>query len=139
MERAHRSAALTRMLEGMRCGQPWREAAREAGLTVSRATAYRLLRRRRMEGETALHDRRQGHPYVLRAPVRHWLEAYCRAHPTQSGRLIQATLSEQCGLTVSVSQINRVRSTLGLSRRTHRMERAHIRPRQAGGAEREGR
>jgi len=131
VKRAQRHAALARMLEGMRRGQPWREAAREAGLTVSRATAYRLLRRRRMEGETALHDRRQGHPYVLRAPVRHWLQAYCRAHPTHSGRLIQAVLSEHDGLTVSVSQINRVRSTLGLSRRTHCAERTHIRPTQA--------
>jgi transposase len=110
----------------MRRGQPWREAAREAELTISRATAYRLLRRRRMEGETALHDRRQGHPYVLRPPVRHWLQVYCRAHPTHSGRLIQAALLEQRGLTVSVSQINRVRSTLGLSRRMHRAERTPI-------------
>ncbi len=131
MERAQRHAALVRLLEGMRRGQPWREAAREAGLAVSRATAYRLLRRRRMEGEVALYDRRHGHPYVLRAPVRHWLQAYCRAYPTQSGRLIQAVLWEQCGLTVSISQINRVRSTLGLSCRAHRTEGTPIRPAQA--------
>lgn len=135
MKRAQRQAALAHLLEGMRRGQPWREAARDAGLTVGRATAYRLLRRRRMEGEAALHDRRQGHPYVLRAPVRHWLQAYCRAHPTQSGRLIQAALWEQCGVTVSISQINRVRSTLGLSRRTHHAERTPISPTQAGSEE----
>jgi len=81
VEHAHRSAVLARLLEGMWRGQPWREAVQAAGLTVSRATAYRLLRRRRIEGEIALHDRRHGHPYVLRAPVRHWLEAYYRAHP----------------------------------------------------------
>lgn len=132
MEHAHRSAALARLLEGMWRGQPWREAVQAAGLTVSRATAYCLLRRRRIEGEIALHDRRHGHPYVLRAPVRHWLEAYYRAHPMHSGRLIQAILAEQCGLMVSVSQINRVRSTFGLSRRTRRAQGAHIRPERAG-------
>ncbi len=115
---APRRATLLRMLEGMRRGQPWHEAAREAGWASSRSTAYRLLRRMRTEGEEALQDRRHGHPSVLREPVRHWLEAYCRAHPELPGRLIHAALCERFALTVSLRQVNRVRSTLGLGRRT---------------------
>ncbi len=114
---APRRAALMRMLEGMRRGQPWHEAAQEAGWASSRSTAYRLRRRMRTEGEEALQDRRHGHPSVLREPVRYWLEEYCRAHPELPGRLIHAALCERFALTVSLRQVNRVRSTSGLGRR----------------------
>jgi len=112
-----RHDAQERLIDTLRQGLPWREATREAAVTMSRRTAYRFLRRVRMEGEAAaVQERRHGHAYKVCGPIREWLALYCRAAPSHSGTQIQAALRERFGLTVSVSQINRVRATLGLSR-----------------------
>ncbi len=112
-----RQAAKARMIAGMRAGRSWREAAAKAGVQTSRTAAYRLLRGARARGEAALCDGRHGHPTKVRGLVREWLDAYCRGTPDASGRAVQAALRERFGLTVSVTHINRVRATLGLSRR----------------------
>ena len=52
----------------------------------------------------------------MREPVRDWLATFCRAAPEATGRAVQAALLEQFGLEVSVSQINRLRAALGISR-----------------------
>lgn len=57
MDAAQRHVAKVQFIAGMRRGQPWREAAKAAGLQISQATAYRLLQRVRTEGEAALQDR----------------------------------------------------------------------------------
>ncbi len=88
-----------------------------AAVPLGRSGAYRVLRAVARQGEGALRDGRHGHPSKLRGPVRAWLEAYCRGAPTASGAAVQAALRERFGLTVSVSQINRVRTALGVSRR----------------------
>jgi len=112
-----RHDAQERVISLLRQGIPWREATREAAVTMSRRTAYRFLRCVRTEGEdAALRERRHGHAYKVCGPVREWLALYCRAAPALSGTHIQAALRERFGLTVSVSQINRVRAALGLSR-----------------------
>jgi transposase len=119
MERVHdRATAVAQLVEGMRRGQPWHEAVRASGYPVGRSAAYRLLQRRRLEGEAVLHDGRQGHPSKLREPVRLWLEEYFRAHPEQSARQVQAALREDVSVRVSISHLNRVRAACGLSRRT---------------------
>jgi transposase len=46
------------------------------GLSISRATAYRLQQRVRLEGETALDDQRHGHVYKVREPIRQWVISY---------------------------------------------------------------
>jgi transposase len=116
MDRDERRAARLRLVEGMRRGQPWYEAAAAAGLVVGRSTAYRLRRRARTEGAAALEDCRHGHPSKLRAPVRAWLEGYCRGSPAPPSHVVQAALRERFGLRVSVGHLNAVRATLGLAR-----------------------
>lgn len=114
MNRADRYTANVRYLEARAAGLPWQAAATTAGLPCKRAAAYALEQRVGQAGDTALTDGRQGHPAKLRAAVRAWLEATCRAHPEYSGSQLQQALQTQFGLTVSVSQINRGRATLGL-------------------------
>jgi len=108
-----RQTARLRLIASMREGRGWRVAAQAAGLGVSRATAYRLARR----GDGAAYDRRRGQAYKLGGVVRVWLEDYCRDAPGSTGGQIQAALRARFDLAVSISQINRVRAALGLSRR----------------------
>ncbi len=117
VRREERRNARLRLVTGMAQGRPWREVAVQAGLRTSRTAAYRLLRLVQAEGETALDERRQGHPAKFREPVKAWLLAYCRDHPGTPSRVVQAALQERFSLTVSISQINRVRAALGVSHR----------------------
>jgi len=113
-----RQEAKARLIAHLRQGVPWREATRDATVPVSRRTAYRLLHRVRLEGEGIVgQERRHGRAHKVCGPVRTWLAAACRASPSPSGAQLQGALQERFGLTVSVSQINRVRAALGLSRR----------------------
>jgi len=77
--------------------------------------AYRLVRAVRTRGEEALEDGRHGHPSKLRGEARTFLEEYCRKAPQTSSSNVQAVLRERFDLSVSISQINRVRAALGLS------------------------
>jgi transposase len=116
MDREALRAAKPQMVAQMQAGQSWHEAATNAGIQTSRATAYRLLHRVCTEGAVALDDQRHGHPTKVRQPVRDWLAAFCRAAPEATGQTVQAALLEQFGLEVSVSQINRLRAALGVRR-----------------------
>lgn len=58
----------------------WREAAAAADITTSEATAHRLRRRVRQEGDAALPSHRQGVAYKLPPAVRQWLVSYCQEH-----------------------------------------------------------
>jgi transposase len=84
---------------------------------LHRATVYRLHQRFQTNPETALADGRQGHSSKLRGEVRVWLEAFCRATPECTSCTVQTALSERFGVWVSIAHLNRVRATLGLSRR----------------------
>ncbi len=108
-------AARVQVVEAMEQGLPWHEAAKRAGLPISQSTAYRLRQRMREGGEPALREGRHGHPIKLRGEVRKFLEETCRQAPHTPSHEIQTQLAEHFSLTVSVSQINRVRATLGVS------------------------
>jgi transposase len=116
METEERRAAKRELVKHMLQGQPWHVAAAAASLHVSRATAYRLLQRVRTEGEAALADGRHGHPTKLRAPLRHWLEAFWRDRQEATCREAQEALSARFGVAVSQSHLSRVRAALGLTR-----------------------
>jgi len=58
---------------------------------------------------------RHGHPIKLRGAARAFLEKQCQQAPHTPSSTIQAELRERFNLSVSISQINRVRVTLGLS------------------------
>ncbi len=111
MEEFHLHAARVQVVEAMEQRLPWHEAAKRAGLPISQSTAYRLRQRMREGGEQALHEGRHGHPIKLRGEVRKFLEETCRQAPHTPSHEIQRHLSERFSLSVSVSQINRVRAS----------------------------
>ena len=93
------------------------EDVRGRGLVpMHRTTIYRLLKRVQYEGEGAFNDGRHGHPVKLRGEIRAFLLEHCQNHPSVSSSAVQHLLAERFGLWVSVSQLNRVRATGGLSR-----------------------
>jgi transposase len=115
MEETKLHGARVQVVEAMEQGLPWHEAAKRAGLEISHSTAYRLRQRMHQGGEQALREGRHGHPIKLRGEVRQFLEETCRQAPYTPSHEIQTQLAERFSLTVSVSQINRVRATLGVS------------------------
>ena len=96
-------------------GHSWKEVSERPDVPLKRAMAYRLLHAVRTEGNIALQDGRHGHPIKLRGEARAFLEASCREAPFTPSSILQAALKERFDLQVSVSQINRVRATLGVS------------------------
>ena len=115
MEACKLYEARVQVVEAMEQGLPWHEAAKQAGLPISQSTAYRLRQRMRKAGEQALQEGRHGHPSKLRGEMRTCLEETCRQAPSTASHEIQTQLAQQFSLQVSVSQINRVRATLGVS------------------------
>jgi transposase len=105
------------LLEAMFAGHSWQSAVALSQLHISRSTANRLRQLARSEdkAELAFLDDRHGHPYKLIEPARTWLAEFCTTHPQLASSRVQAELQTTCGVTVSVSQINRVRAKLGIS------------------------
>ena len=114
MDRTERRAAKVCFVQAVEAGMSWQAAAVTAGLPLKRSTAFHLRRRVRLEGDSALDDGRQGHPSKCRAEVRTWLEQTCRTRPECPGWQVQQELAARFGITVSVSQINRLRATFGV-------------------------
>ena len=83
---------------------------------MHRTTAYRLLKRVQSEGESAFADGRHGHPMKLRGEVLTFLREQCHKSPCISSPAVQRAMDEYFGHAPSVSQLNRVRANLGLSR-----------------------
>src|SRR6266700_3479452 len=100
MDRERQQVAKLRLIEGIRQGQSWHEAAAVAELRTSRTAAYRLLHRAGAEGdEAAVVDGRHGHPAKVRAPVQAWLmEQYQAAASETPSRVVQAAVREHFGL-----------------------------------------
>ena len=69
------------------------------------------------EGEKALTDGRHGHPVKLRGEALTVLMERCQTTPCVASPALQRLLQERLGLCISVSQLNRVRASLGLSRK----------------------
>ncbi len=109
-----RKVAKRQIIEHIKQGASVQEARTAVGVSMHRATVYRLLRRTQTDGEAAFSDRRHGHPSKLRDEVRTFLIEFCRAAPSVSSPRVQTALQEHFGITISVSQINRVRAALGL-------------------------
>ena len=99
------------------------EARRLSPVSLHRTTVYRLLKRVEREGEQALAEQRHGHPVKLRGEVLAWMLDYCQSHPFVSSSSVQRLMAEHLGLSVSVSQLNRVRAAHGLSRKGTPLEK----------------
>ena len=115
MEESKLYTARVQVIEAMEQGLPWHEAAKQAGREISQSTAYRLRQRLRRGGNQALQEGRHGHPAKLRGEVREFLEETCRQAPHTPSHKIQEQLTERFALPISISQLNRVRATLGIS------------------------
>ncbi len=112
MEDETRQASKRHLVALMQTGHSWQEAAAQAGVQVSRSTAYRWLQRVRAAGEASLTDGRHGHSAKLRPAVREFLEMTSHESPRRSSREIQARLQERFGVVVSIGHLNRFRATL---------------------------
>jgi transposase len=123
MDKEQRQAARRQMVTLMQAGQGWQEAARLSGVQVGRSTAYRLLQAFRVRGEAVFQDGRHGHPAKLREPELTFLEAVVKPAPEIPSRQLQAALSKEFGITVSIGHLNHVRSQLGLGSRTARRKK----------------
>jgi transposase len=115
MEETTLYAARVQVVDAMERGLSWHEAVRRAGLHISQSTAYRWRQRMHQGGEQALREGRHGYPIKLRGEVRTFLEEACRQAPHTPSHEIQTQLAGRFSLSVSVSQINRVRAILGVS------------------------
>src|SRR5260370_30474926 len=92
------------------------EALRHCPVPMHRTTVYRLIKRVQAEGEHAFIERRHGHPTKLRGEVLTWMLDHCQSHPSTSSADVQRRLSKRFGLSVSVSQLNRVRAAYSVRR-----------------------
>jgi transposase len=117
MERNQRQVAREQLVTAMLKGQSWKEVSKGSDAPLKRAMAYRLLYAVRTKGNVALQDGRHGHPVKLRGAARTFLEEYCRQAPSTPSSVIQTLLQERFSLSISTSQINRVRAALGVSNR----------------------
>ncbi len=109
-------AARRELVRQIEQGASVREAKGRSMVPMHRTTVYRLLKRVQSEGEQALIDGRRGHPVKLRGEVLTFLIESCQSNPFVSSPVVQRLLQEHFDLCVSVSQLNRVRARLGLSR-----------------------
>lgn len=116
-------AAKRQLIEQIEQGTSVRQARAVADVPMHRTTVYRLLKRVRTEGETAFSDGRHGHPIKLRGEVRTFLIDQCQQAPSTPSSVVQAALHERFHLTISISQLNRVRASLGLNSRCIRREK----------------
>lgn len=112
-----RQAAKREIVKQIEQGASAQEARVQSTVPMHRATVYRLLKRVGNEGERAFVDGRHGHPVKLRGEVLAFVIEYCQADPCVSSPVVQRALQEHFGFAPSVSQLNRVRAHLRLSRR----------------------
>jgi transposase len=123
LTREQRRTAKAQVVATMNQGQSWQAAVASVGLPISRATAYRLQRRVRLEGEAALDDQRHGHVYKLREPMRRWLVSYCQHAPQTPSHRLQQILREQFNVDLSIGYLNEVRAALGVRYVSPRQEK----------------
>jgi putative transposase len=112
-----RQAARRELVRQMKQGVSTREARMSSAVPMHRTTVYRLLKRVQSEGEEAFTDGRHGHPVKLRGGVLTFLKEHCQNNPSVSSSVVQRLLQERFRLCISVSQLNRVRARLGLTRK----------------------
>lgn len=100
-----RLASKEHLVALMQAGSSWQEAAAQAGVQVSRSTAYRWLHQVRTRGAASLVDGRHGHPAKVSPPVREFLETTYRESHEHSGREMQATVQERFGVMISIGHL----------------------------------
>jgi transposase len=123
-----RRAAKREMVKAVQQGATAKVARDRSEVLMHRTTVYRFLKRVQNEGEGALTDGRHGHPVKLCGGILTALIESCQANPCVSSSVVQHLLQERFSLHISVSQLNRVRASLGLTRKpVPREKKAHKR------------
>src|SRR5260370_30306856 len=87
-------AARLQLIANMLKGQSWQEAMANAGLSIGRATAYRLVQLARdpERSERPFLDDRHGHPYQLTGPIPTSIFEDCTHHPGGYSSQVRAEL-----------------------------------------------
>jgi transposase len=111
-----RQAAKREIVRDIEQGASAREARVRSAVPMHRTTVYRLLKRVEREGENGFADGRHGHPVKLRGEVLTFLIEFCQATPSVASSVLQHAISERFASPPSISQLNRIRAHLGLSR-----------------------
>jgi len=110
-----RQAGKRQIIQLIEQGESVRQARIQGEVPMHRATVYRLLKRVQTQGEAGYNDERHGHPVKLRGEVRTFLIESCQATPPLSSSKLKALIQERFDLCLSISQLNRVRASLGLT------------------------
>ncbi len=111
-----RQAARCEIVRQVEQGATASDARMRSAVPMHRTTVFRLLKREQSEGESAFADGRHGHPIKLRGEALAFVREHCQANPCVSRSVVQRMLQERFCLWMSVSQLNRVRAGLGLTR-----------------------
>jgi transposase len=111
-----RQAAKREIVRQVEQGTSVQEARVRSVVPMHRTTVYRLLKRVQREGESGFVDGRHGHPVKLREEVLTFLIEHCQATPSIASSVLQHARASHFGSAPSVSQLNRVRARLELSR-----------------------
>src|SRR5262249_46628756 len=122
-QRQGRAPARREIVRYVEHGMTVTQARRRCPAPMHRTTVYRLLKRVKQEGEHAFAERRHGHPTKLRGEVLAFVLEYCQNHAFAATREVQRLVAERFGLSVSVSQLNRVRAAHGLSRKAPKLRK----------------
>ena len=123
-----RQAAKREIVRQMKQGTSPHEALVRSIVPMHRTTVYRLLKRVQREEESGIDDGRHGHPVKLRGEVLTCLIEHCQANPCVSSSTVQCLLQERFRVSISVSQLNRVRARLGLTRKPVPREKKSQKP-----------
>ncbi|BCL78849.1 hypothetical protein ccbrp13_13140 [Ktedonobacteria bacterium brp13] len=118
-----RQVAKREIVRDIEQGVSAREARVRSAVPMHRTTVYRLLKRIEREGENGFADGRHGHPVKLRGEVLTFLIESCQAVPSVASSELQHAIRERFASPPSVSQLNRVRARLGLSRQPAQREK----------------
>jgi len=113
---AQRRVAKEHLLADLQRGCSVPEAYRRTPIPLHRTTIYRFRQRVHADPVAALADGRHGHPVKLRGEMLTFLIESCQATPSIASSEVQRSIQEHFGSAPSVSQLNRVRARLGLSR-----------------------
>jgi putative transposase len=112
-----RQEAKREIIEHIKQGGSVELARNESRVQMHRATIYRLLKRVQSDEEKAFVDGRHGHAVKLRGEVLTFLTERCQTSLDLPSSALQCAIQERFSLTVSISQLNRVRASLGLTRK----------------------
>src|SRR5437667_7174318 len=110
-----RQRAKRLMMELIEQGTSVQQARSQSAVPMHRTTVYRLLKRVQTDGENAYTDGRHGHPVKVRGEVRTFLIESCQATLMPSSTQLQQAIEQRFSLRLTVSQLNRVRASLGLT------------------------